>query len=133
MMRELKMKQIKLSPKRQAEFDKIVKWFMTETTTHLKPKDIHAEMTRVKILSHLACLQGLLTDHISEHPLRWKSLKVGDKKFIHASGLSNDYRIHKEHKHYCIAGVVYAPQNLTAAKAICQLIENDCRRELPHV
>jgi len=125
------MKQIKLSPKRQAEFDKIVKWFMSEVTTHLEPKNVHAEMTRVKILSHLACLQGLLTDHISEHPLDWeRTIGFGT---IRAQGFQNLYIIEKIDRQYKITGTDYSFYTLKAAKAICQLVENDSRRELIHV
>ena len=64
------MKRIKLNKKRQAEFDRIVTWFLHGddkkefgvvdciSSSHEKG------MMTAKILSRLACLQDKLTDHI---------------------------------------------------------------------
>jgi len=67
------MKRIKLNKKRQAEFDRIVKWFLHGD--HQKggmdygclgaiSNPAERGLTCAKILSRLACLQEKLTDHI---------------------------------------------------------------------
>lgn len=62
------MEEIKLSPKKQEAFDEICKWFTDPKSGALTAISIPTErhMTRVKILSRLACLQEKLTDHIEE-------------------------------------------------------------------
>lgn len=67
------MKRIKLNKKRQKEFNRIVEWFLhgdyqkggTDygAIAHISdPTEL--SMTKVKIMSRLACLQEELTDHI---------------------------------------------------------------------
>lgn len=62
------MEQVKLSPKKRAEFKRITKWFLDPKEGALTCiSDVHERgMTAAKILSRLSCLSELLTDHIKE-------------------------------------------------------------------
>ena len=66
--KENKMKRIKLSENQQTAFDRIVSWFVDKNNgATVCISDVHERgMTDAKILSRLACLQDLLTDHIIE-------------------------------------------------------------------
>jgi len=52
---------------------------------------------------------------------------------IRAQGIQHTYKIEKIKRAYQIRGIMYLAYSLKSAKAICQLLENNTRGEMPHV